>query len=230
MLEMTRILYESNQVLVVQKPGGSITENNPFEKDNLEFMCREYLRQKINDPYLGVVHRLDRVTSGVVFFAKKRGTLKTLNRWFEDRKIQKTYWAITSKAPPKKADILIHHLFTDKNNKKALVVDSKVKGAKKAELSYSVCSSNVHGYLLEIKPKTGRFHQIRAQLSHIGCPIIGDEKYGSTAAYKLHQITLHAKSIELPEAINGSPLVFEAPSPENDIWRSFMTTLFPPIS
>ena len=86
MLEMTGILYESNQLLVVQKPGGMITEDNPFEKDNLEFLCGEYLKQKMNALTWGVVHRLDRVTSGVVVFAKKRGTLKTLNRWFEDRK------------------------------------------------------------------------------------------------------------------------------------------------
>lgn len=221
MLEMTGILYESNQLLVVQKPGGMITEDNPFEKDNLEFLCGEYLKQKINAPYLGVVHRLDRVTSGVVVFAKKRGTLKTLNRWFEDRKIHKTYWAITSEAPPKETDTLIHYLLVDKNNKKALVVDPEVEGAKKAELKYSVHSSNVHGYLLEIKPKTGRFHQIRAQLSHIGCPIIGDRKYHSIVSYQEFKIALHAKSVKLPEPINGSPTIFEAVSPDNDIWSSF---------
>ena len=227
---MTGILYESNQLLVVQKPGGMITEDNPFEKDNLEFLCGEYLKQKINTPYLGVVHRLDRVTSGVVVFAKKRGTLKTLNRWFEDRKIHKTYWAITTEAPPKEADTLIHYLMVDKNNKKALVVDPKVEGAKKAELSYKLLSSNNHHYLLEIKPKTGRFHQIRAQLSHIGCHIIGDEKYGSTVPYQKLQIALHARAIELPKSINGSPLTFEAPSPANEIWRIFFSRQFRPVS
>ena len=222
MLEMTGILYESNQLLVVQKPGGMITEDNPFEKDNLEFLCGEYLKQKINTPYLGVVHRLDRVTSGVVVFAKKRGTLKTLNRWFEDRKIHKTYWAITTEAPPKEADTLIHYLLVDKNNKKSLVVDPKVKGAKKAELKYSVHSSNVHGYLLEIKPKTGRFHQIRAQLGHIGCPILGDRKYGSSSNLDTPGIGLHAHSLRLPEAINNSPLKFEASSPETAPWNWFI--------
>lgn len=222
MLKMTGILYESNQLLVVQKPSGMITEDNPFEKDNLEFLCGEYLKQKINDPYLGVVHRLDRVTSGVVVFAKKRGTLKTLNRWFQDRKINKTYWAITSEAPPKEADTLIHYLLVDKNNKKALVIDPKVEGAKKAELKYSVHSSNDYGYLLEIKPKTGRFHQIRAQLSHIGCPILGDRKYGSSRKLDTPGIGLHAHSLRLPEAINNSPLNFEARLPETAPWNYFM--------
>jgi 23S rRNA pseudouridine1911/1915/1917 synthase len=99
MVEKEGVLFESNQLLVVDKPAGIITENNPFEANNLEANYNAYLKQKINDPYLGVVHRLDRVTSGVVIFAKKRGTLKTLNRWFEERQIQKTYWAITAKAP-----------------------------------------------------------------------------------------------------------------------------------
>jgi 23S rRNA pseudouridine1911/1915/1917 synthase len=221
MVETEGVLFESNQLLVVQKPAGIITEDNPFEANNLEANYNAYLKQKINDPYLGVVHRLDRVTSGVVIFAKKRGTLKTLNRWFEERQIQKTYWAITSGEPEKKQGILIHHLLTEKKSKKTLVVDPKVKGAKKAELSYKVLSSVNDHYLLEIKPKTGRFHQIRAQLSHIGCPIIGDKKYGSTVPYQNLQIGLHARSIELPEAINGSIRKFTAPLPKDELWRNF---------
>jgi len=217
MVEKEGILFESNQLLVVQKPAGIITEDNPFEANNLEANCRAYLKQKINDPYLGVVHRLDRVTSGVVIFAKKRGTLKTLNRWFEERQIQKTYWAITSKAPEKTNDTLTNYLLTDSKSKKALVVDPKVKGAKKAELSYKVLSSTDDYFLLEINPKTGRFHQIRAQLSHIGCPIIGDQKYGSTVPYQKLQIALHARSIVLPEAINGSPLIFRTTYTETDL-------------
>ena len=220
MVEKGGVLFESNQFLVVNKPAGIIIEDNPFEANNLEANYRAYLKQKINDPFLGVVHRLDRVTSGVVIFAKKRGTLKTLNRWFEERQIQKTYWAITSRAPEKTNGTLNNYLFSDSKIKKALVVDSKVKGAKKAELSYKVLSSINDYYLLEIKPKTGRFHQIRAQLSHIGCPIIGDEKYGSTVPYQKLQIALHARMVELPESINGSPLTFEAPPPVNDIWKT----------
>lgn len=221
MVETEGVLFESNQLLVVQKPAGIITEDNPFEANNLEANCRAYLKQKINNPYLGVVHRIDRVTSGVIIFAKKRGTLKTLNRWFEERQIQKTYWAITSKAPEKTNDTLTNYLLTDSKTKKALVAHPKVKGAKKAELSYKVLSSMDGQFLLEIKPKTGRFHQIRAQLSHIGCPIIGDEKYGSTTPYENLQIGLHARSIELPEAINGSIRKFTAPLPKDELWRNF---------
>jgi len=219
MVEKEGVLFESNQLLVVQKSAGIITEDNPFEANNLEANYRAYLKQKINDPYLGVVHRLDRVTSGVVIFAKKRGTLKTLNRWFEERQIQKTYWAITSRAPKEEKGVLIHHLLIDQKSKKGLVVDPKVKGAKKAELSYKVLSTFEDQFLVEIKPKTGRFHQIRAQLSHMGCPIIGDEKYGSTVPYQKLQIALHARALELPEAINGSPIIFKAAPPKNPLWN-----------
>ena len=222
MVEKEGVLFESNQLLVVQKPAGIITEDNPFEANNLEANYNAYLKQKINDPYLGVVHRLDRVTSGVVIFAKKRGTLKTLNRWFEERQIQKTYWAITSKAPENSEGKLTNFLFVDQKSKKALVVDPKVKGAKKADLSYKLLSAFEDQFLLEIKPKTGRFHQIRAQLSHMGCPIIGDEKYGSTVPYQKLQIALHARSLELPETINGSPLTFEAPPQANYIWKPIL--------
>lgn len=222
MVEKEGVLFESNQLLVVNKLAGMITEDNPFEANNLEAKYRAYLKQKVNDPYLGVVHRLDRVTSGVVVFAKKRGTLKTLNRWFEERQIQKTYWAITAKAPEKTYDTLTNYLLTDPKSKKALVVHPKVKGAKKAELSYRVVSSNNDHCLLEIKPKTGRFHQIRAQLSHIGCPIIGDEKYGSTVPYQKLQIALHARALLLPEAINGSQMNFEAEHPNDPLWNTFL--------
>jgi len=222
MVEKEGVLFESNQLLVVQKPAGIITEDNPFEANNLEANYRAYLKRKINNPFLGVVHRLDRVTSGVVIFAKKPGTLKTLNRWFEERQIQKTYWAITSEEPEKKQGILIHHLLTEKKSKKTIVVDPKVKGAKKAELSFKVLSSMDDQFLLEIKPKTGRFHQIRAQLSHIGCPIIGDEKYGSTVPYQKLQIALHARALELPEAINGLPIIFEAAPPKNPLWNHYL--------
>lgn len=221
MVEKEGVLFESNQLLVVQKPAGIITEDNPFEANNLEANYRAYLKRKINNPILGVVHRLDRVTSGVVIFAKKPGTLRTLNRWFEERQIQKTYWAITAKAPREEKGVLIHHLLIDQKSKKTLVVEPKVKGAKKAELSYKVLSTFEDQFLVEIKPKTGRFHQIRAQLSHIGCPIIGDEKYGSTVPYQKLQIALHARSLQLPEPINGSIRKFTAPLPKDELWRNF---------
>lgn len=222
LIESGRILYESNQLLVIDKPAGIITEENPFESFNLEDLCRQYLGQKVNNPYLGVSHRLDRVTSGVLVFAKKSGTLKTLNTWFADRKIKKTYWAIISNTPPHSEDRLINHLVIDKREKKAKIVDNYEKGSKIVELIYKTLDSNSQYTLLEITPKTGRFHQIRAQLSHIGCPIVGDKKYGSSTSYHQFQIALHARSLRLPVSINGSPIIFEAPAPNHKIWKSLL--------
>ena len=221
-IENGRILYESNQLLVINKPAGIITEENPFESLNAEASCRQYLGQKVNNPYLGVPHRLDRVTSGVLVFAKKRRTLQTLNTWFADRKITKTYWAIISNTPPHSEDRLMNYLVIDKIEKKAKILDNEERSSKIAELTYKTLDSNSQYTLLEITPKTGRFHQIRAQLSHIDCPIVGDVKYGSDSSYSALQITLHAKSLRLPVSINGSPLVFEAPVPDHIIWKSLL--------
>ena len=218
-----KIIYESNKLLIVNKPSGLITETNEFEELTLESMYLKYLKEKINHPFLGVPHRLDRVTSGVLIFAKKRGSLKTLNSWFEKRKIHKTYFAVVKNKPPAKQGILENYLIKDFLNKKGQVIDKQKSNAKKAILEYQIIDSKESGYLLEVKPQTGRYHQIRTQLACIGCPIIGDIKYGSKQSYVKGQIALHAKSIKFPESINNSPLIFEADCPLTDLWSAFDT-------
>lgn len=215
------ILFESNQIIVITKPAGTISEHNKFEDDNAEALVRNHLSEKVKTPFVGITHRLDRVTSGILLMAKRPGTLKTVNQWFENRRIKKTYLAITSTAPKDPAEVLEHHLWTDVENKKAMVVGAKKKGAKLAQLTYRTLAVTDFGYLLEIKPKTGRFHQIRAQLAHIGCPIIGDEKYGNAQPYLKHQIALHAYTLELPQAINNSPVLFTSGTPDTGLWSRF---------
>jgi len=217
-----KIIYESNQLLVVNKPSGLITEDNEFEKENMESIYLEYLKNSINRPFLGIPHRLDRVTSGVLIFAKNRGTLKKLNRWFEQREIRKTYLAVVPNKPPNERGILVHYMVKDLVNKQGQVVDKKKPNAKKAVLEFQIKGSHEWGYLLEVKPHTGRFHQIRTQLAFIGCPIIGDIKYGSELPYLKQQIALHAKSLEFPESINNSPLIFEADLPLSELWNQFL--------
>ena len=182
---------------------------------------RTHLSEKVKTPFVGITHRLDRVTSGILLMAKRPGTLKTVNQWFENRQIKKTYLAITSSAPEMASGILEHHLWTDLEQKKAMVVSGKKKGAKLAQLSYRTLAVTDFGCLLEIKPKTGRFHQIRAQFAHIGCPIIGDEKYGNAQPYLKQQIALHAYTLELPQAINNSPVQFTAGLPDTGLWSRF---------
>ena len=215
------ILFESNQIIVITKPAGTISEHNKFEADNAEALVRTHLSEKVKTPFVGITHRLDRVTSGILLMAKRPGTLKTVNQWFENRQIKKTYLAITSSAPEMASGILEHHLWTDLEQKKAMVVSGKKKGARLAQLSYRTLAVTDFGCLLEIKPKTGRFHQIRAQFAHIGCPIIGDEKYGNAQPYLKQQIALHAYTLELPQAINNSPVQFTAGLPDTGLWSRF---------
>ena len=211
-MKAPEIIFESTALIIINKESGIITEQNPFELLSAESQIHHHLGQGPHPPYVGVAHRLDRVTSGLLIFAKKKSTLKQLNQWFADRKIQKTYLAITSAPPSPAKGILEHHLFTDKAAKQSLVYDHPKGGTKPARLHYRTLEVKEHGALLEIKPSTGRFHQIRAQLSHIGCPILGDEKYGGTTLTP-NSIALHAWKIKLPEPINDSPQCFEAPSP-----------------
>jgi len=215
------ILFESNQIIVITKPAGIISEHNKFEADNAEALVRAHLSEKVKTPFVGITHRLDRVTSGILLMAKRPGKLKTVNQWVENRQIKKTYLAITSSAPELDSGLLEHHLWTDLEQKKARVVSGKKKGSKLAQLSYRTLAVTTFGCLLEIKPKTGRFHQIRAQLAHIGCPIIGDEKYGNAQPYLKQQIALHAHMLELPETINNSPVLFTAGLPDTGLWSRF---------
>ncbi|MCH1401996.1 MAG: RNA pseudouridine synthase [Schleiferiaceae bacterium] len=218
-MKAPEIIFESTALIIINKESGIITEESPFEPFTAESQVRHYLNKGHKPPFVGVAHRLDRVTSGLLIFAKKKSTLKQLNQWFADRKIQKTYLAIASTPPSPSQGTLEHHLFTDKAAKKSLVYDHPKGGTKPARLHYRTLEVNEHGVLLEIKPSTGRFHQIRAQLSHIGCPILGDEKYGG---FKLspNTIALHAWKIKLPEAIQDSSLHYEASSKWNSILKS----------
>jgi len=218
-MKSPEIIFESTALIVINKESGIISEQNPFEALSAESQVRHYLGQGLKPPFVGVAHRLDRVTSGLLIFAKKKSALKQLNQWFADRKIQKTYLAMTSTPPSPAKGILEHHLFTDKAAKKALVYDHPEGGTKPARLHYRTLEVNEHGTLLEIKPSTGRFHQIRAQLSHIGCPIIGDEKYGGSPMIP-NSIALHAWKVKLPEAVNGSLIYFEAVPKWNSILKT----------
>jgi 23S rRNA pseudouridine1911/1915/1917 synthase len=218
-MKAPEIIFESTALIIINKESGIITEENPFEPLTAESQVRHYLNKGHKPPFVGVAHRLDRVTSGLLIFAKKKSTLKQLNQWFADRKIQKTYLAITSTPPSPWQGTLEHHLLTDKNAKKSLVYDHPKGGTKPAHLHYRTLEVNEHVALLEIKPSTGRFHQIRAQLSHIGCPILGDEKYGGSKLSP-NTIALHAWKIKLPEAIQDSSLHYEASPRWNSILKS----------
>lgn len=212
------VVHENNDYIVVNKKAGLISEKSPYESNTVEDQVFKHVLKSNPKPYIGVTHRLDRVTSGLLIFAKKKSILVEFNNLFSSRKVQKTYLAIVSEKPLKQKGILINFLVKNNLEKKAEILTSKTKESLDCRLSYRVIGQNKFGYLLEVKPTTGRFHQIRAQLSHLGLPILGDEKYGSNQAYLPLSVCLHAW--KLSYQISGSKEIttFEAPLPKNAYW------------
>ncbi|TYB72157.1 RNA pseudouridine synthase [Bizionia gelidisalsuginis] len=212
------VVHETNDYIVVNKMAGLISEKSPYENNTVEDQVFNHLLKSKRKPYIGVIHRLDRVTSGVLLFAKKKSILVEFNALFSNRKVQKTYLAIVKNKPSKDKDNLKNFLVKNTLEKRADIVQSKSKDALECTLSYQVIDKNDFGYLLEIKPKTGRFHQIRAQLAHIGLPIVGDKKYGSDQDYFPLSICLHAQKITYQVSGNKELKSFAAPLPKNEFW------------
>lgn len=213
------IIAENNDYIVVNKNAGLISEKSPYEKLTVENQVFEHLLKNKSKPFVGIIHRLDRVTSGVLIMAKKKSVLIAFNSLFSERKVQKTYLALVKQKPLKNKGKLHHFLIKNNIEKRAEIEVTKSKEALSCSLSYAIIAENQYGYLLEVKPRTGRFHQIRAQLSHIGSPIIGDEKYGSKIPYKSLSVCLHAWKLTYTDAETKVNVTFEAPLPKNEFWK-----------
>lgn len=213
-----KVIHENNNYLVVNKAAGLISEKSPYEDVTVETQVLNHLLKSKRKPYIGIIHRLDRVTSGVLILAKKKSTLVEFNNLFSSRKVQKTYLAIVKNKPAKNKGNLVNFLIKNNKEKRADIVQLKSKDSLNCILSYQVTGKNEFGYLLEIKPKTGRFHQIRAQLANIGLPIIGDEKYGSDQEYLPLSICLHAWKLAYEVSGSKKSQTFEAPLPNDDFW------------
>lgn len=211
------IIHETKHWLVINKPAGIIVEKNPYET-SLESKVVAYLqaqRPRIKTPpYVGIVHRLDRVTSGVIVLAKKKSSLKHLNEQFRLRKVQKTYLALTANHPPQKQGMLQHWLLKNQQEKRATIYLQAHKKATKVSLQYHLQDKKeeTDSYLLEIKPLTGKFHQIRSQLAAIDCSIMGDTKYGSVVSWH-KKIALHAYRLCFQDPISGQRVCFKAKLP-----------------
>ena len=213
------IVYENNDYIVVNKKSGLISEKSPYEDCTVESQVLNHLLKSKRKPYIGVIHRLDRVTSGVLVFAKKKSVLVEFNDLFAKRKVQKTYLAIVKNKPQKSKGNLVNFLVKNNQEKRADIVQTKSKESLKCILSYKLIDQNDFGYLLELKPKTGRFHQIRAQLAHLGLPIIGDEKYGSDQSYLPLSVCLHAWKLTYQLPGSEELKTFEASMPKNKFWK-----------
>lgn len=218
-----QVLYEDNHIIIVNKRVGDIVQGDKTGDKPLSDIVKEYLKEKYNktgNVYLGVVHRLDRPTSGIVVFARTSKALPRLNKLFSEKKAKKTYWAVVKNAPPGKNAKLTHWLkrFPQKNISKAY--PKEVPDSKKAVLSYTLVKSLKNYFLLEIDLETGRHHQIRVQLSSLNSPIKGDLKYGFDRSNKDGGIHLHARKISFIHPVKKEELIIIAPPPKDPIWDS----------
>ena len=198
---------------------GDRTRDKPLNELAKEFLKEKY--KKPGDVYLGVPHRIDRPTSGLVLLAKTSKALVRLNKMFQEKQIQKTYWAVVKNKPQNSEGTLVHFLVRNPEKNKSTAHDNEVKGSKRAELSYRVKLSLDNYHLLEVYPKTGRHHQIRSQLSVIGSPIKGDVKYGFDRTNSDASIHLHARSIEFIHPVSKEKQKISAPAPKSDaVWKA----------
>lgn len=218
-----QILHEDNHIIVVNKRVGDIVQGDKTGDKPLSDVVKEYIKEKYNKPgdvFLGVVHRLDRPTTGIVVFAKTSKALTRLNEMFSKRETQKTYWAVVKNQPPKTEDILVHFLKRNPKNNTSKAHVKEVPESKKASLDYKIIKKLDNYYALEINLHTGRHHQIRSQLSAIGCPIKGDLKYGFDRSNPDGGIHLHARKLIFTHPVTKEQIEIIAPVPNDVIWKS----------
>jgi 23S rRNA pseudouridine1911/1915/1917 synthase len=219
------ILQEHKHWLAINKPSGWVVEAHGRTGKTIESWTHAYLSQHYQNPYIGIVHRLDKVTSGVLIVAKRKSALRRLNQQFAERMVEKTYLAVVSNRPEKKQGSLVHFLEKDQLNKRAIIHEKQTESSRRVELTYEWMDSESEFHLLEIKPQTGKFHQIRAQLAYVGCPIVGDEKYGSTIDYATDGIMLHAHQLQFHYPnISSGKIAITAELPDVAAWRQFDLT------
>ena len=218
-----QVLYEDNHIIIVNKRAGDIVQGDKTGDKPLSDVVKEYIAEKYNKPgnvYLGVVHRLDRPTTGLVMFSKTSKALPRLNKLFVDKEAKKTYWAIVKNEPPKTNDTLIHWLKKNPKNNKSVAHIKEVTDSKKAILHYQVLKKLDNYFLLEVNLETGRHHQIRSQLARIGCPIKGDLKYGFDRSNPDASIHLHARHINFIHPVSNEVIEITAPLPDDAIWKA----------
>lgn len=218
-----QVLHEDNHLIVINKRPGDIVQGDKTGDTPLSEVVKQFIKEKYNKPgnvYLGVPHRLDRPTSGIVVFAKTSKALPRLNKLFAEKEAKKTYWAIVKNRPPKDFDTLTQWLRRNTKQNKSYANNKEVSDSKKAILTYRLIKELDNFYLLEIDLQTGRHHQIRAQLSAIGCPIKGDLKYGFDRSNKDGSIHLHARRLSFIHPVQKEPLEIIAPTPNDPVWNA----------
>lgn len=220
------VVYEDNHIIIVNKHPGEIVQGDKTGDEPLVETVRRYLKEKYQKPgnvFCGVVHRLDRPVWGLVVFAKTSKALTRLNEMFREGRVKKTYRAIVRNMPKEPEGRLVHFIKSIERNNKSYAYDTPRDGAKEAALSYRLTGSSDRYHMLEINLETGRKHQIRVQLSTMGCPIRGDLKYGDKRSNPDGSISLQAYRIEFEHPVSHHPICVEAPLPDDKLWHAFTT-------
>ena len=216
-----QILHEDNHIIAINKRVGDIVQGDKTGDIPLSEVVKEYIKEKYKKPgevFLGVVHRLDRPTTGIVVFARTSKALTRLNEMFSNRETQKTYWAIVKNKPEKEQDTLVHFLKRNEKNNTSKAHLKEVEASKKAILDYILLKELDNYSALEINLHTGRHHQIRAQLAAIGSPIKGDLKYGFERSNTDGGIHLHARKLNFIHPVTKVTIELIAPTPNDKIW------------
>jgi 23S rRNA pseudouridine1911/1915/1917 synthase len=218
------IIYEDNHLIAVNKRAGDIVQVDDTGDESLDEKVKKYIAKKYDKPngaFLGVVHRLDRPVSGLIMFAKTSKGLDRMNNLFKRREIQKTYYAVVRKRPEPTEGKLVHWLLKNPQKNVTKAYDQEVPGSQRSELSYKLVGELDGYYLLEVNPITGRPHQIRVQLSTLGCPIVGDNKYGYPRGSLKNSISLHARRLKFIHPIKLEPVEIVAELPKDGFWEKF---------
>ena len=217
-----KVVYEDNHIIIVNKHSGEIVQGDKTGDKPLSDTVKEYIKQKYNKPgnvFLGVVHRLDRPVSGLVVFAKTSKALSRLNDMFRTGDVHKTYWAVVKRRDIAMEGTLTDWLTRNERQNKSYAHQREVPGAKKAVLKYKVRAVADNYMLIEVTLLTGRHHQIRCQLSHMGCPIKGDLKYGAPRSNPDGSISLLSRRVEFVHPVSKENIVAYADVPDDRLWH-----------
>ena len=217
------VLFEDNHLIVINKRSGDIIQGDKTGDRPLSEIVKEYLAVKYDKPgkvFLGVTHRIDRPTSGVIVFARTSKALERMNKLFREKQVDKTYWALVEGKPKIDHQRLEHYLKKNPKNNKSSVHTKPANESKQAVLTYQLLKKLDNYSLLEVELETGRHHQIRAQLAFIGHPIKGDLKYGARRSNKDGSIHLHARAIRFIHPVRKEEISIHAPLPEDPLWNA----------
>ena len=219
------VLFEDNHLIAINKQSGMLVQGDETGDEPLSETVKKFIKEKYGKPgavFLGVVHRIDRPVSGVVVFARTSKSLERMNALFKNRETKKTYWALVGNKPAKAEDTLVHWLVKDEKKNKTTAYKREHPEGSRSELSYKIMGNQAGHYLLEVNPITGRPHQIRVQLASMGCPIVGDLKYGFKEPNPDASICLHARELSFVHPVKNEPVTITAPLPKNEFWNRFL--------